>query len=90
MNKQSASLTILLAIIAAAVLFGSRFFVSVPAGHVAVATLFGEVQDKPYQEGLTIPVNPLFNFIFLLASRQLEYCRKKELAITLQNPRKIL
>ena len=64
MNKQSASLTIIVAILAAVVLFGSRFFVSVPAGHVAVATLFGEVQDKPYQEGLTIPVNPLFNFTF--------------------------
>ena len=62
MNKQSASLTILVAILAAVVLFGSRFFVSVPAGHVAVATLFGEVQDKPYLEGLTIPVNPLYNF----------------------------
>ncbi|RCL31531.1 MAG: hypothetical protein DBX03_00870, partial [Puniceicoccaceae bacterium] len=62
MNKQSATLSIAIAIIAIIVLFGSRFFVSVPAGHVAVATLFGKVQDKPYQEGLTIPVNPLFNF----------------------------
>lgn len=64
MNKQSLSLSIVLAVIAILVLFGSRFFVSVPAGHVAVATLFGEVQDKPYQEGLHIPVNPLFNFTF--------------------------
>lgn len=64
MNKQSATLSIVIALIAILVLFGSRFFVSVPAGHVAVATLFGEVQDKPYQEGLTIPVNPLFNFTF--------------------------
>jgi len=43
---------------------GSRTFVSVPAGHVAVATLFGEVQDEPFREGLTIPVNPLYNFTF--------------------------
>ena len=64
MNKQSASLSIVIALIAILVLFGSRFFVSVPAGHVAVATLFGEVQDKPYLEGLTIPINPLFNFTF--------------------------
>jgi len=37
-------------------------YVSVPAGHVAVATLFGEVQDKPYAEGMNAPVNPLLKF----------------------------
>lgn len=44
------------------VLIGSRFWVSVPAGHVAVATLFGEVQVDTYKEGLNIPVNPLLKF----------------------------
>ncbi|MCX7553855.1 prohibitin family protein [Marinicella sp. S1101] len=43
-------------------LIGSRFWVSVPAGHVAVATLFGEVQTVTYKEGLNIPVNPLLKF----------------------------
>ena len=43
-------------------LVGSRFWVSVPAGHVAVATLFGEVQQDTYKEGLNIPVNPLLKF----------------------------
>ncbi len=43
-------------------LIGSRFWVSVPAGHVAVATLFGEVQTNTYKEGLNIPVNPLLKF----------------------------
>lgn len=43
-------------------LIGSRFWVSVPAGHVAVATLFGEVQTETYKEGLNIPVNPLLKF----------------------------
>jgi len=43
-------------------LVGSRFWVSVPAGHVAVATLFGEVQTDTYSEGLKIPVNPLLKF----------------------------
>tara|TARA_A100001015_G_scaffold75532_1_gene83840 strand:- start:21386 stop:22279 length:894 start_codon:yes stop_codon:yes gene_type:complete len=62
MNKQSISLSILIGIIAFLLISGSRFFVSVPAGHVAVATLFGEVIDKPYEEGLHIPVNPLYNF----------------------------
>lgn len=32
----------------------------VPAGHVKVATLFGRVVDKPYDEGLHFPVNPLY------------------------------
>lgn len=43
-------------------LFIGRFFKSVPAGHVAVATLFGEVQTQPYEEGLHIPVNPLYDW----------------------------
>jgi regulator of protease activity HflC (stomatin/prohibitin superfamily) len=38
----------------------SRLYQSVPAGHVAVATLFGKVIEKPYPEGLHFPVNPLF------------------------------
>jgi regulator of protease activity HflC (stomatin/prohibitin superfamily) len=41
---------------------GSRFFKSVPAGHVGVATLFGKVREKPYPAGLHIPVNPLYNW----------------------------
>ncbi len=41
---------------------GSRFWVSVPAGHVAVGTLFGAVQPDAYKEGLNIPVNPLLKF----------------------------
>ncbi len=44
------------------VLFGTRLFKSVPAGHVAVATLFGSVQDREYREGLHIPVNPLYSW----------------------------
>ncbi|MBU4485854.1 MAG: prohibitin family protein [Candidatus Delongbacteria bacterium] len=43
-------------------LFGKRFFISVEAGHVAVATLFGEVKTEIYTEGLHIPVNPFYSF----------------------------
>lgn len=43
-------------------LIGPRFYQSVPAGHVAVATLFGEVQPKHFPEGLHIPVNPLYQW----------------------------
>lgn len=43
-------------------LIGPRFYQSVPAGHVGVATLFGEVQSKHFPEGLHIPVNPLYQW----------------------------
>ena len=64
MNKQAVSATIAVVILILAVLLGSRFFVSVPAGHVAVATLFGSVREEPYPEGLHIPVNPLYEWTF--------------------------
>jgi regulator of protease activity HflC (stomatin/prohibitin superfamily) len=41
---------------------GMGMFKSVPAGHVAVATLFGKVQAEPYDEGMHVPVNPLYNW----------------------------
>ncbi len=45
-------------------MFGQRFLHSVPAGHVGVATLFGEVQETPYPEGLHI-VNPFLSWVDL-------------------------
>ena len=44
--------------------FGSSLYQKVPAGYVAVATLFGEVQSDPYEEGLHIPVNPFYEWYF--------------------------
>lgn len=64
MNKQTVLATVFIIILAVVLLVATRFFVSVPAGHVAVATLFGEVREKPYGEGLHIPVNPLYEFTF--------------------------
>lgn len=43
-------------------MFGQRFLHSVPAGHVGVAVLFGEVQETPYPEGLNI-VNPFLTWV---------------------------
>jgi regulator of protease activity HflC (stomatin/prohibitin superfamily) len=43
-------------------LISPRFYQSVPAGHVGVATLFGEVQPTHFTEGLKIPVNPLYQW----------------------------
>lgn len=42
-------------------IFGQRFVHSVPAGHVGVAVLFGEVQDASYPEGLHF-VNPFLSW----------------------------
>jgi regulator of protease activity HflC (stomatin/prohibitin superfamily) len=43
-------------------MFGQRFFHSVPAGHVGVAVLFGEVQEVPYTEGLHFVFNPFLTW----------------------------
>ncbi len=42
-------------------LFISSAVITVPAGHVKVATFFGQVQDHTYREGLHV-VNPLLAF----------------------------
>jgi regulator of protease activity HflC (stomatin/prohibitin superfamily) len=53
----------IIAIVALLILmFGQRFFHSVPAGHVGVAILFGEVQENPYPEGLNL-VNPFLSWV---------------------------
>ena len=44
------------------IVVGAQFFKSVPAGHVGVATLFGDVQEKTYKMGLLFPVNPLYRW----------------------------
>ncbi len=63
MNQQIPVAKIIVGVIfIVVILFASRFWVSVPAGHVAAATLFGEVQSETYREGLNIPVNPLLKF----------------------------
>lgn len=46
------------------IFFGGRFLQTVPPGHVAVASLFGDVRDDIYEEGLHIPVNPLYKWHF--------------------------
>lgn len=62
MRKANVSMIVGIIVVVLVVLFGSRFFKSVPAGHVGVATLFGSVVDKPYESGLHIPVNPLYEW----------------------------
>ncbi len=62
MKKFAVFLGIILAIAVVILVFGTRFYKIVPPGHVAVATLFGDVRPDPYEEGLHMPVNPLFDW----------------------------
>ena len=64
MNKLKTSLIFLGVIVVIFLWFASSLYQKVPAGYVAVATLFGEVQKDPYEEGLHIPVNPFYEWYF--------------------------
>ena len=63
------SLVIIIVVVGIFMWFGSSLYQQVPAGYVGVATLFGEVQSDPYEEGLHIPVNPFYEW-FLYDVRQ--------------------
>ena len=46
-------IAIMVLVVLILLLFGKRFFISIDAGHVGVATLFGEVQDHTtYSQGI--------------------------------------
>jgi regulator of protease activity HflC (stomatin/prohibitin superfamily) len=45
------------------IILGGRFVKTIPPGHVGVATLFGQVQEEAFTEGLNFPVNPLYNWV---------------------------
>ena len=53
-------LTAVLVAVLLVLIFGRQFFHQVPAGHVGVASFFGEVIDDPFSEGPHFPVNPLY------------------------------
>jgi regulator of protease activity HflC (stomatin/prohibitin superfamily) len=55
-------LTLVLIVVLLVLVFGRQFFHQVPAGHVGVATFFGEVEDRTYAEGPHFPVNPLLTW----------------------------
>ena len=63
------SLVFIIVVVGIFMWFGSSLYQQVPAGYVGVATLFGEVQSDPYEEGLHIPVNPFYEW-FLYDVRQ--------------------
>ena len=47
-----------------------QLFKQVPVGHVAVATLFGNAQPNGYEQGLHVPVNPLYRWTMFDARQQ--------------------
>ena len=47
-----------------------QMFKQVPVGHVAVATLFGNAQPDGYEQGLHVPVNPLYRWTMFDARQQ--------------------
>jgi len=65
--KKGAPLTIIVVVL---ILIGMNFFKTIPPGHVGVATLFGNVQESGYEQGLHIPVNPLFKWTLFDARQQ--------------------
>jgi regulator of protease activity HflC (stomatin/prohibitin superfamily) len=70
MPRYAWPLIVLAIIVGLLLMFGSRVIVTVPVGHVAVATLFGEVEPEPYKEGLHFPVNPLLKWHFFDARQK--------------------
>ena len=64
MNKLRTTLVFFGVIVVVFLWFASSLYQKVPAGYVAVATLFGEVKEEPYEEGLHIPVNPFYDWYF--------------------------
>jgi len=70
MPRYAWPLIVLAIIVGLLLMFGSRVIVTVPVGHVAVATLFGEVDPEPYNEGLHFPVNPLLKWHFFDARQK--------------------
>ncbi len=47
-----------------------NFYKTIPPGHVGVATLFGNVQEHAYTQGLHVPVNPLYRWVVFDAREQ--------------------
>ena len=61
---------IAIVVIVVFILVGMNFYKTIPPGRVGVATLFGNVQSQVYQQGLHIPVNPLYRWVLFDARQQ--------------------
>lgn len=61
-KKKKVAFTIIGVIVITFLLLGTRFYKKVDPGFVGVATLFGDVIEKPYESGLHFPTNPLYEW----------------------------
>ncbi len=60
--RLQAKLAFAIIVLVAVGLLATSTFKTIPAGHVGVATLFGQAQPAPYNEGMHFPVNPLYKW----------------------------
>ena len=61
---------VVIVVIGVLILVGMNFYKTIPPGRVGVATLFGNVQAQVYEQGLHIPVNPLYRWVLFDARQQ--------------------
>ncbi|MGM0443923.1 MAG: SPFH domain-containing protein, partial [Fibrobacterota bacterium] len=65
MNNVTKTISAVAVVIVLGLVFlGRNLYVAVPPGHVAVSSLFGDVREEFYREGLHVPVNPLLEWHF--------------------------
>ncbi len=69
-QKMQKNAPITIVVVGLLLLVGSNFYQTVPPGHVGVATLFGNVQQDGYPQGLHIPVNPFYKWTLFDARQQ--------------------
>jgi len=68
--RMQRSFPVVVVVIGVLILVGMNFYKTVPPGRVGVATLFGNVQEQEYSEGLHIPINPLYRWTLFDARQQ--------------------
>lgn len=64
------SVPVTIVVVGLLILVGMNFYKTIPPGRVGVASLFGNVQEQGYQQGLHIPVNPLYRWAMFDARQQ--------------------
>ncbi|MEM6561881.1 MAG: SPFH domain-containing protein [Planctomycetota bacterium] len=61
--KKAVASVVAVVLVLVLIFVGAKSYKSVPAGHVAVATLFGKPVTEEYNAGLHFPVNPLLQWV---------------------------
>ncbi|MDH3616644.1 MAG: SPFH domain-containing protein [Gammaproteobacteria bacterium] len=69
-GKAQKNLVLIVGGIALLLFVVSNFVKTIPVGRVGVATLFGNAQTEGYEQGIHIPVNPLYRWTLFDARQQ--------------------